>query len=150
MTRNGSGRAWVFPSIVTCSSFMASRSADWVLGVERLISSARTTCEKIGPGLNSNWVSRWLNTDRPRMSEGKRSLVNWMRRKEASIAWASATPSRVLPMPGTSSMSRWPLARSVATVSSTTSGLLMKTCPMVLMRRSIFPAAAASALSGIR
>jgi len=34
----------------TLTSCMASRSADWVFGVARLISSASTTFAKIGPG----------------------------------------------------------------------------------------------------
>jgi len=42
------------PSTVTCPSAIASRSADCVLGVVRLISSARTMLAKMGPCLNSN------------------------------------------------------------------------------------------------
>ena len=34
--------------------------ADWVLGVARLISSTRTTCAIIGPGLNSKSEVLWL------------------------------------------------------------------------------------------
>src|SRR5213596_582253 len=45
----GCGSGSVLPSTVTCASFMASRSADCVRGVVRLISSARTTLAKIGP-----------------------------------------------------------------------------------------------------
>ena len=40
--------------MVTCSSFMASSSADCVLGVARLISSASRKCVNTGPRLNSN------------------------------------------------------------------------------------------------
>ena len=49
-TQNGlpSGRVW--PSRDTCCSFMASSRADWVRGVARLISSARTTWANSGPG----------------------------------------------------------------------------------------------------
>ena len=60
ITRNGSGIWWLIPSIVAWRSSMHSSSADWVLGVARLISSARTTWLMIGPGRNSNsWVF-WL------------------------------------------------------------------------------------------
>ena len=60
MTRNGSGIGWVTPSIVAWRSSMHSSSELWVLGVARLISSARTTWLMIGPGRNSNsWVF-WL------------------------------------------------------------------------------------------
>ncbi len=44
----------VTPSMLTCRSFMASRRALWVLGLVRLISSARRTFVKTGPGLNTN------------------------------------------------------------------------------------------------
>ncbi len=51
---NGCGSARRFESIVTAPSFIASSSADWVFGVARLISSARTMLAKIGPAWNSN------------------------------------------------------------------------------------------------
>src|SRR3569832_2167611 len=50
-----------------------------------------------------------------------------MRRKVTPKARASATPSKVLPMPGTSSMSRCPRASRVITVRRTASGLPTKT-----------------------
>lgn len=50
-TKNGEGRLWVSPWIVTCLSCIASRSADWTLGGARLISSASTKFAKTGPGL---------------------------------------------------------------------------------------------------
>ena len=53
ITMNGSGVRCVMPSTVTCRSSIASRSADCAFGVARLISSARTTCERTGPGRNS-------------------------------------------------------------------------------------------------
>lgn len=123
MTRNGSGRAWVLPSMLTWPSLIASSRADWVFGVERLISSARRTWLKMGPGLKSKLPPLGSNTDRPRMSEGRRSLVNWMRRKLTPKERASATPSKVLPIPGTSSMRRWPRAIKVIAVSLTASVL---------------------------
>jgi hypothetical protein len=59
-TKNGSGRACVVPSTVTCSSSIASSRADWVFGGARLISSARTTFANTGPSRNSNVRSRSL------------------------------------------------------------------------------------------
>ena len=49
-TRNGRGRSRVTPSADTRRSAMASRRADCVFGVARLISSDRRTLVKIGPG----------------------------------------------------------------------------------------------------
>ena len=64
ITRNGCGSGSVLPSTVTCASFIASSRADCVRGVVRLISSARTTLAKIGPGRNSNSrVSRIVDAD---------------------------------------------------------------------------------------
>ena len=50
-TRNGTPTCRVIPSIVTLPSSMTSRSADWVFGLARLISSASTMFAKIGPGV---------------------------------------------------------------------------------------------------
>ena len=77
--------------------------ADCVLGVARLISSARQICVKIGPRWNSNTrlpsgVSMTMLV--PRMSAGIRSGVNWMREKSRSSASASVRTSSVLPRPG--------------------------------------------------
>jgi len=50
------------PSTVTCHSLMASKSADWVRGEERLISSAKRTSLKIGPGerqIRRSAAGRW-------------------------------------------------------------------------------------------
>ena len=52
MNGRSSGSVWF--STLTCSSLIASSSADCVRGVVRLISSARTMFAKTGPGLNSN------------------------------------------------------------------------------------------------
>ncbi len=71
---------------------------------------------KIGPGLKSNRCSIWLNMLVPTTSEGSRSEVNWMRWNEQWNEFASACASVVLPTPGTSSTSRWPLA-SIATMA---------------------------------
>ena len=51
------------------------------------------------------------------MSDGKRSLVNWMRWKLPPTDAASARASVVLPTPGMSSISRCPRASSVVTAS---------------------------------
>ena len=100
MTMNGTGIGRVTPSTVICRSSMHSRSADWVLGVARLISSASTTWLTTGPGRNSNsWVF-WLKIERPVTSVGSRSGVNWMRRNEHPRLFASALASIVLPVPG--------------------------------------------------
>src|SRR3990172_3242851 len=123
MTRNGSGIRWVTPSMVACRSSMHSRSADCVLGVARLISSASTIWAMIGPGLNSNsWVF-WLKMERPVTSEGSRSGVNWMRRKLQPKLRAMALARTVLPVPGTSSMSRWPWQSSATRARRTASCL---------------------------
>jgi len=53
-TMNGCSSFIVLPSTDTAPSLMASRSADCVLGVVRLISSASTMFAKIGPLLNRN------------------------------------------------------------------------------------------------
>ena len=52
---------------------------------------------KIGPGLNSNSRSSWLNALTPVMSLGSRSGVNWTRRTEQSMDLAKALASCVLP-----------------------------------------------------
>ncbi len=48
-------------------------------GVARLISSARSTSEKTGPGRNSNSTDFWLRTLNPVMSLGRRSGVHCTR-----------------------------------------------------------------------
>jgi hypothetical protein len=60
MTMNGRASSYETPSIVTCCSCMHSRSAAWVFGDARLISSTRRRFANTGPGLNSNSFERWL------------------------------------------------------------------------------------------
>ena len=60
ITRKGWSSTDVLPSTETVPEFMASSRHDWVRGVVRLISSARMTLAKIGPGRNSNFDSAWL------------------------------------------------------------------------------------------
>ena len=59
-TMNGRASSCEMASTVTWRSCMHSSSPDWVFGEARLISSTITMFAKIGPGLNSNRVSRWL------------------------------------------------------------------------------------------
>src|SRR2546426_7866055 len=63
---------------------------------------------KTGPSWKWKAWSRWSNTDTPRMSEGKRSGVNWIRLKRAPMDRASALARVVLPVPGLSSSRTWP------------------------------------------
>ena len=49
-TKKGKTRRCVWPATVTDFSCIVSNSADWVLGVARLISSANSTLQKTGPG----------------------------------------------------------------------------------------------------
>src|ERR1044071_887259 len=57
------------------------------------------------------------------MSDGNRSLVNWMRRNVPPSAAASARASVVLPTPGMSSISRWPRDSKVTIAARIASGL---------------------------
>jgi len=51
-TMKGSGSLCLLPSMETWPSLIASRRADCVLGLVRLISSARTMLAKMGPCWN--------------------------------------------------------------------------------------------------
>ena len=88
------------PSIVTWHSCIASRSADWVFGDARLISSTRSTFANTGPGLNSNSFVFWLKTFTPVTSVGSRSGVNWRREKDRCNERASDFARIVFPTPG--------------------------------------------------
>ena len=134
---NGRGNGYVEWSSETCASFIASSRLDWVFGVVRLISSARTMFVKRGPGLKTNSLSFGSHTDTPSTSEGSMSEVNWMRWKPPPIDRASAAASVVLPTPGTSSMSRWPRAMSPTTASRTASGLPTRARDTLSSRRRI-------------
>ena len=61
------------------------------------------------------WVSG-SSTAWPVMSEGIKSGVNWIRATLSDTAWARARTSKVLPSPGTPSMSTWPATRSAIMV----------------------------------
>ena len=118
ITRKGSGSWYVVPSTVTWCSSIASRRADWVFGVARLISSARTIWLITGPGRNSNAFVRWLKIDTPVTSEGSRSGVNWIRRNEQPSERERAFASTVFPVPGTSSTRMCPRQTSATRESS--------------------------------
>ena len=84
---------------------MACSSADWVLGLARLISSAISSWAKIGP-LTKRKLRRPLpelssSTSEPMMSEGIRSGVNWMRLASSPSTLPSVSTSSVLARPGT-------------------------------------------------
>jgi len=80
-----------------------------------------------GPGRNSNSVVFWLNTGTPVTSEGSRSGVHCRRLQSRATDLARARASMVLPVPGTSSSSRWPRQSRVTTASSITGRLPMMT-----------------------
>ena len=111
------------PPTVTDRSCIASRSADWVFGVARLISSARTICAKIGPRRNWNSRPRSVSTTIvvPVTSAGMRSGVNWIRENFRCSASESERIRSVLPSPGTPSSSTWPPAKRPTSTPSTTS-----------------------------
>ncbi len=110
---------------------MASSSADWVLGVARLISSDRRTLVKIGPGRNSNVPCFWSRIDDPVMSPGSMSGVHWTRFEVALMDWAMARASIDLPVPGTSSNRMWPSQRMATMARRTTSVLPLITVSML-------------------
>ena len=122
-TRKGRFSGIVWPSTVICRSSIASSKADCVRGVARLISSANTICDRIGPGRNSNSPLFWLKMLTPVTSEGSRSGVNWMRWNSHPSARARDFASMVFPMPGTSSRRRWPSHSKATSASSMTSSL---------------------------
>ena len=109
---------------------MTSRSADCVLGEVRLISSASAIWHMMAPGWNSISPVLKLTMVKPVTSLGTTSGVNWMRLKEQSSDLAKAPARVVLPVPGTSSMSTWPLHSMAIKRSSITSSLPTMTLPM--------------------
>ncbi len=92
-------------------SCIASSIAACVFGGVRLISSASTMLEKIGPGRNLNCFSPvvWSDTitSVPVMSLGMRSGVNWTRLNESCSVFASVEMSSVFAKPGTPTSSAW-------------------------------------------
>ena len=102
---------------------MACSSADWVLGLARLISSAISSWAKIGP-LTKRKLRRPAvvssSISEPMMSEGMRSGVNWMRLASSPSTLPSVSTSSVLARPGTPISSAWPPDRMVTSVRSIT------------------------------
>src|SRR5262245_21024472 len=137
----GRGSGYVAWSMETWVSFIASSRLDCVLGVVRLISSARTMLAKRGPGLNRNSLRSGCHTETPRMSEGSMSDVNWIRWKRPPMDRASDAASVVLPTPGASSMRTWPRASSPTTARRTTWGLPRMARPRFFSSRPIRPSA---------
>src|SRR5579884_563017 len=134
-TKNGRSSGSVRPPTVTLYSCMASSSADWVLGGVRLISSARTTLAKIGPGTKRSRrapvVGSVSNISVPRMSPGIRSGVNWIRRNSQESACASVRTSSVLARPGT------PMSRQCPRAKRAISRFWrMASCPTMTLRIS--------------
>jgi hypothetical protein len=125
---------------VTERSCIASSRADWVLGVARLISSARTIWAKIGPFWKTklrrpvSWSSLTMLV--PMTSAGIRSGVNWIRLNGSESACASVRTSSVLPSPGTPSSSTLPPANRQVSTASTTSS-----CPTITVPISVLSVA---------
>ena len=69
----------------------------------------------------------WSNTVTPVMSLGKRSGVNWIRFQVRLTDLQMARAREVLPTPGTSSISRWPSARTHVSAARTTLSLPCRT-----------------------
>src|SRR3954466_1374455 len=128
--------SWREPATVTCCSCMACSSADWVRGLARLISSAIRSWPKIGPGMKRKArlpPTPSSRTSLPRMSEGIRSGVNWMRRASSPSTVPSASTSLVLARPGTPPRIPCPPHSTVISVRSTTSSWPKITAPMAVL-----------------
>ena len=67
-------------------------------------------------------------------SDGSRSGVNWMRLHVPFTEWAIALASDVLPVPGTSSSSRWPSVNRHTRASAIWSRLPLMTCSTLSSR----------------
>jgi hypothetical protein len=114
-----------------------SSRAAWVFGGVRLISSARITFAKIGPGKNRNTrspvaLSCWM-TSVPVMSDGMRSGVNWMRLNVRFRILLSVEIISVFASPGTPISRLWPRQNNAMNNWSTTSS-----CPTITLPISDF------------
>ena len=123
MTTKGSGTGWVIPSTVTVRSSMASRRALWVRLVARLSSSARNRLQRMAPSLYSMAPVALLYTEKPTMSEGSTSGVNWTRLYLRDRTLEKARAMVVLPTPGMSSNRMWPPARMARSAMTSTPSL---------------------------
>src|SRR5215471_18168182 len=97
---------------------MAWRSAAWVLGGVRLISSASRISVKMGPLVRTNWLVWKLKRLVPSTSPGMRSGVNWMRPKRSESVVAKHWASSVLAVPGTPSSRMCPPASRLVSIMS--------------------------------
>ncbi len=122
----------VSPSSVTRRSCIASSRAACVLGGVRLISSASSSSQKIGPRVRVNWLVWKLNRFDPRISPGSRSGVNWMRPNSRPVAWAKQLARKVLAVPGGPSSSTWPCATSAISKCSIVSSIPTMALPTSL------------------
>ena len=114
-TGKGFARLWVAPAIETCRSCIACKSADWVRGLARLISSAINNSQKIGPFTYRKCrlpASSWSNNSDPKMSLGIRSGVNCTRDIFNPHTVASVSTNRVFPKPGTPTNKQCPPANT--------------------------------------
>jgi hypothetical protein len=85
---------------VTWCSCIASSSADCVFAGARLISSPSRTFVKTGPSRSTNVFVRMSRMYVPVMSLGRRSGVNWIRRKWQPSVLENALTSVVFATPG--------------------------------------------------
>ena len=113
ITMNGLGRAMRSPPMVLAPSAMASSMADWVLALERLISSSSTKLAWIGPTCVVNFCVAKSKTCVPTISDGMRSGVHWMRLNVPDTEVARVCAAVVLARPGTDSIRMWPPATMV-------------------------------------
>src|SRR6476646_4129362 len=102
---------------------MAWSSADWVLGLARLISSAISSWVNIGP-LTKRKPRRpdasSSRTSEPTMSDGIKSGVNWMRLFSSPSTAPSVSTRLVLARPGTPISRAWPPDSNVIKARSMT------------------------------
>ncbi len=135
--KNGSASETDRPSTDTRPCSMASSRHDIVRELVRLISSASTTLLNSGPSTNSKRCSFGRQIDEPTMSDGIRSLVNWMRLKPQSRQRAIARASSVFPVPGMPSIRTCPPAMSATKIGSSTSSGTVTTVRTARRRASL-------------
>src|SRR5215471_12931806 len=144
-TNRGRSRSYRTPPTVTWYSCIASSSAACVRGGVRLISSARMMFANTGPRMNRTCrfpVSASSSmTSVPRMSDGIRSGVNWIRLNLRLTASASVLMSSVFARPGTPRSRQCPPAKRQARISRRTCSCPMMTRPISASRRATRSAA---------
>src|SRR5215510_1752313 len=124
-------KRYVWPSSVTLRSCIASSKAACVFGGVRLISSASSTSQKIGPFVSVNVLVWKLNRLVPTMSPGIRSGVNWMRPNLRLRLRAKHWARSVFAVPGGPSSRIWPPEKS-----ATSMRLSVSDCPMIALATS--------------